>query len=64
MIALDRNRAPRDKLLRKKTTIQDRVATALMDEESYERIVGRANTASAIIQRIKLLDEIFVQSIA
>ncbi len=55
MVALDRLWPKRDRLLSAKTRVLDRVNKLLSRPRAYEVIVGRPNTARAVLKRMELL---------
>ncbi|RFP85362.1 hypothetical protein DZK27_16970 [Rhodobacteraceae bacterium 63075] len=60
MVALDRVWADRGKIMDDKTGVFQRLTDAIGDDDSYELIVGRRNTAEAVKQRINLLQGILL----
>lgn len=60
MVALDRVWADRDKIMDDKMSVFQRLTEAIGDDESYELIVGRRNTADSVKQRINLLQGILL----
>lgn len=55
MVALDRLWAKRDRLLSARTRVIRRVASLLRRRSAHEVIVGRPNTAKAVLKRMDLL---------
>ncbi|KAE9647882.1 DUF262 domain-containing protein [Pseudomonas sp. PB103] len=60
IIACDRQFSNKDQLIRKGAELKLELEKALADEETYELIVGRANTAEAIKKRLDLVEKIFI----
>ena len=57
MIALDRLWSRRDRLLKEKGEVQDVVAKILSNPANHELIVGTANTAQAVTNKINLVEK-------
>ena len=62
MVALDRNSPMKTKILARKDKVHHLLEEALADSKAYDEIVGRTNTASAIVGKIKRADDIFVKA--
>jgi hypothetical protein len=60
MVALDRVWDRRGEVADDKGRVSVRLATAVADEDSYELIVGRQNTAESVKKRIALLQSILL----
>lgn len=60
MVALDRVWGNREIIAQDKNNICQRLASAVADENSYELIVGRRNTAESVKDRIDLLQGILL----
>lgn len=60
MVALDRTWLYRDRIASDKLGVSKRLQEAKDDEESYELIVGRRNTADSVKSRIALLQKILL----
>jgi len=58
MVALDRIWAARQGILEDKDGVLERLSAAKEDDDSYELIVGRRNTAESVKERIDLLQKI------
>lgn len=63
MIGLDRLYDRKDQLLARRDTIQKRLAEALGEDEFYELIVARANTADAIKNRLNAMERLLGEDI-
>jgi len=63
VIACDRQFDNGQKLISKKTALRKLIGKALGNQENYELIVGRANTAEAIKNRLDLVESYFIQMI-
>ncbi len=61
LIACDRQYDNRAKLIAKKAALKKLLNQALGNQENYELIVGRANTAEAIKNRLDLVESYFIQ---
>lgn len=59
VVACDRQFANRVQLSKKKAVLRTAINGALKNEENYELIVGRANTAEAIRGRLDLVEGLF-----
>lgn len=59
VIACDRQFSNREALIKKRAELTADIKKAISDEETYELIVGRANTADAIKKRLDLVESIF-----
>jgi hypothetical protein len=57
MVALFRLWDERERLVEKKADVAHRVEKLIANPESYEVIVGRPNTATAIKERLRILTE-------
>jgi hypothetical protein len=57
MVAIDRNWDQKSMLLQKRATIQRNVQRLISDEDSFEVIVGKPNTAKAVAKRLDILTE-------
>lgn len=57
MVALDRLKDDHSKLIKSRTKITKKLETALQDEDTYELVVGKPNTAAAIKARIDLVTQ-------
>jgi hypothetical protein len=55
MVALDRLWESRAKLISAKTRIADKITRLLKNEDNFEIIVGKPNTAKAVQKRMDLL---------
>jgi hypothetical protein len=62
MVALDRNAANKQRLLTRKAKARTLLQTELSDPKVYEEIVGRANTAAAVIKKIERIDNILAKA--
>ena len=60
MVAVGRVWDHRDDVLADKTGVSERLAIAVADDDDYELIVGRRNTAEAVRERIDLLQTILL----
>lgn len=60
VIACDRQFSNKDQLVRKRADLKLELEKAVADEDTYELIVGRANTAEAIKKRLDLVEKIFI----
>ncbi|MGD9863407.1 MAG: DUF262 domain-containing protein [Pseudodonghicola sp.] len=60
MVALDKVWADREKIIDDREGVSQRLKNAIGDDESYELIVGRRNTADSVKKRINLLREILL----
>jgi hypothetical protein len=58
MVAIDRHWSRRSAFLKQKRHVAKRLAELLRDEDAYEVVVGRPNTAKAIEARVELLEGI------
>ena len=58
LLGLDRLYAHKDRLIANRDAIQERMHNALEDEEFYELIVARANTADAIKNRLSSVEKL------
>jgi len=63
MVALDDFYSQRDKLIRNRRSIYRGLCSLLSEEENYQLIVGRPNTASAIRARQKVVRDLFRENI-
>ena len=59
MIAIDRLYSHKEKLLEKADALNIQLEAALANEEFYELVVGRANTADAIKERLTRTEDLF-----
>ena len=59
IIACDRTYDFRAALVRNKATLKKNLLAVFSDDENYELLVGRGNTAKAIQSRLKLVESIF-----
>jgi hypothetical protein len=59
MVAVDRLYEHRSDLVQKSTQVLQSLDEALTDEDTYELIVARPNTADAIKKRLAKVEEIF-----
>ncbi|ATP45767.1 hypothetical protein CR511_17665 [Pseudomonas putida] len=59
VIACDRQFSNREALIKKRAELTADIKKAISDEDTYELIVGRANTADAIKKRLDLVESIF-----
>jgi hypothetical protein len=59
MIAIDRLYPQRERLLARANELKRRLEAALRDDDFYELVVGRANTADAIKKRLSKTEEYF-----
>lgn len=57
MVALDRLRDDHSKLVKARTKITRKLESELRDEDTYELVVGKPNTAAAIKDRIELVTQ-------
>lgn len=62
MVALDRNISKKAKLLARKVKVRTMLQAELSDPQAYEEIVGRANTAAAVIKKIDRVDDILAKA--
>ncbi|WP_186056166.1 DUF262 domain-containing protein [Burkholderia gladioli] len=60
MVALHRLKSRRNELLGAAEALRDALATSMADPDFFALIVGRANTAESIKQRIKAVEDLFV----
>ena len=60
MVALDRVWAERERIQEDKAGVHERLNVALTEDDSYELIVGRRNTAESVKKRIDLLQRILL----
>ncbi|AZE22546.1 DUF262 domain-containing protein [Pseudomonas chlororaphis] len=60
IIACDRQFSNRAALIKKRVALKKALDAAIAKEDVYELIVGRANTADAIKQRLDLVEKIFI----
>lgn len=60
VIACDRQFSNREALIKKRAKLKADIKKAIADEETYELIVGRANTAEAIKKRLDFVENIFI----
>ncbi len=61
VVACDRQYENRKRLIAKKTTLARKIKAIVANVESYELIVGRANTAETIKKRLNLIENCFVE---
>jgi Protein of unknown function DUF262 len=59
MIGIDRNWANRAGLVRRRNALKVKLATMLRNERTYELVIGRPNTAKAVLRRIQLIEKMF-----
>ncbi|CAH2917361.1 MAG: hypothetical protein CPSOU_3028 [uncultured Paraburkholderia sp.] len=60
VVACDRQYQNRDRLIQRKSSLKKGIREVFADDDNYELIVGRANTADAIKKRLDLVEECFV----
>jgi hypothetical protein len=62
MVAINRLWAKRDLIKSEKAAIVGRMQSAIADDDKYEILVGRGNTAESVRDRIELLQDILHHS--
>ncbi len=62
MVAINRNWAARDNIMKNNDKVISRMEQAVQDDDEYEVLVGRGNTADAVKTRIELLEKILLAS--
>lgn len=60
LIACDRQFSNKDKLIKKRAKLKAALDQAVANAETYELIVGRANTSDSIKKRLELVENIFI----
>jgi len=60
MVAINRVWDQREKIISDKESVIQRMTTANLDEEKYEILVGRGNTAESVRSRISLMQDILL----
>lgn len=60
MVAMDRVWSQREQIERDRERVYDRLSSAIDDDDKYELIVGRKNTAESVHERIELLTKILL----
>ena len=63
IVSCDRLFDKKATLIKNKSKLKDKIEKALKDEETYELVIGRANTAESIKKRLEKIEGIFLSAI-